>query len=267
LDKLVIALVASLLTHAAAAQAPRCEDCQSRRREQALEFLRQYDDPAQRQLLREDARARARKANQEFARQRNLDAEQFRRVVEAITDYDLATRVVHERCNADPACRRPTGFEGMWDRREQELLSVLGEDGLRAMHAAVRLELDKRFLRAFSARLPTHDPLTDAQLTALLTTLKALHDSTVKDFLASHQDFMPYGDCSTLMVLFLNTPPLEARMASARTYVQRAHSRSAVILDDEQLAEFDRMQEELLSDLRRFLVEQDAEKRAARVAL
>ena len=110
MSKLVV-LVACAAAWAAATStslaATPCDDCNAKMREQALEYLRKYDDPVQHEWLIREAREQERGSFEEFARRINLDTEQFGKLVEMLADQRLENRVTWERCHADMqrACR------------------------------------------------------------------------------------------------------------------------------------------------------------------
>jgi hypothetical protein len=243
------------------ARAQACDDCRIEQRHEALEFLARYDDPVSRGELRREAQARARRRNEELARQLPLDAEHFQRLVDMVADQDLELRVAWERCYADPACEEPPGIADYWPRHQQQLAGLLGEQGLRRMHQLTSLQLDRRFVEALAARTANYSSLTAAQASAVMAAVAQVRSAVQAEFIANGVDFMPYGECDALILVYANTPTIEGRVASARDYVHRLRDQIVTVLDDEQLGVFDRMQEELLSNLRSLLEREEARER------
>ncbi len=230
-----------------------CDYCNAQMREQALEYLRKYDDPVQREWLLPEAREQERGSLEEFARRINLDAEQFGRLLEMLANQRLENRVAWERCHADPACDVPPGIGDMFPRHEKERATILGAAGLKEYHLWTSVILERRFVRALGGRLSTYSPLSEAQSSALLAAVRQVRIAVKSEFKESGQKYSVYGDCGTLMLLYAVAPTLDEQVASGRAYVQRVHDQLATVLYEDQFPVFDQMQHELPSDMRQVL--------------
>ena len=225
-------------------------------REQALEYLRKYDDPVQRQWLHREAVAQERSSHAEFAKRINLDAEQFGKLIEMLANQRLENRFAWERCHAEPECSAPPGIGEMFPKHEKERASLLGEAGLKEYHLWISVVLERRFARALGDRLSTYSPLSEDQQSALMAAVKQVRIDVKSEFKAGGRKYSACGDCGTLMLLYELAPTVDEQVASGRTYVRRVRDQLATVLYEDQFAVFDQMQQELLSDMRQVLQEE-----------
>jgi hypothetical protein len=240
------------------------DDRKTRNRQQAAEFLTRYEDPSRRGELRAQALDRARKGFEEFAKKQSLDAGQLEKLVAVIADQELERRVAQARCMAEPGCDRPEGWSELVARQKQALIDLVGEDGFRELSDWGASQPDRRMADAFARRLPDSAAWSADHSAALASVLKDGRSAAMREMSSQGQHFKGFGNQEGMTVMYADElPTLEARLASANAYAQRMRGHAATVLSGEQLRLFDQMQEELLSDLARFLRRRDTGKREA----
>lgn len=235
----------------------------SRNQRMASEFLTRYDDPSRRGELRAQALDRTRKIFEEYAKQRNLDADQFDKLMAVLTDQELERRAAQARCQVRPDCDKPgDDYKELLARQKQTLVDMVGEDGFRELWAWGASQTDRRMADAFAKRLPDTVPWSSEQSAALASVLKDARSAAMREMSSQRQHFKGFGNQEGMSVMYADElPTLEARMASANAFAQRMRDHAATVLSGEQLKVFSQMQEEVLLDLARFLRRGDAEQR------
>lgn len=242
------------------------DDRKSRNQRQASEFLKRYDDPSRRGELRAQALDRTRQIFAEYAKQRNLDADQFDKLMAVLTDQELERRAAQARCQVRPDCDKPgDDYKELLARQKQTLIDMVGEDGFRELWAWGASQTDRRMADAFAKRLPDTVPWSSEQSAALASVLKEGRDAAMREMYSQRQHFKGFGNQEGVSVMYADElPTLEARLASANAFAQRMRDQAATVLSGEQLKVFNQMQEEVLLDLARFLRRLEPEQRETR---
>lgn len=246
-----------------AVAAPMGEGRKVEMRQRAEEFLKKYDDPEGRAVLRDEALRRTRMALKGFDKERDLDAATFEKLVQMSAEQELERRAMQSRCMADPQCDGPTiEYRELNARNQAAIAALIGEDGRKQMEDWARSMSERRAATSLAGRLPENAALTRSQSAALISALSTGREAAIQEFAANRQHMTGYGNVDGLTVLYSPDAPLvDDRVASARIYSQRMRDQAATVLRGEQLTTFNQMQDELLLDLQRHLRRQELDKR------
>jgi hypothetical protein len=232
-------------------------------RQRAGEFLKKYDDPEGRVVLRDEALRRTRMSLKGFDKEANLDAATFEKLVQMSAEQELERRAMQSRCMADTQCDGPTiEYRELNARNQAAIAALIGEDGRKQMENWARSMSERRAATSLAGRLPANAALTSSQSAALISALTTGREAAIQEYAANRQRMTGYGNVDGLMVLYSpEAPSVDERVASARIFSQRMRDQAATVLRGEQLMTFNQMQDELLLDLQRHLRRQELDKR------
>jgi hypothetical protein len=215
----------------------------------AKDFLRQYDDPAQRASLTKAARSGI---VSQYARLRDrlkLDAGTFGQLVDLIAEEQIEQQANYFRCLVNPACDNSNMPPPPDHSSDYQALLGAGY----AQYTAYRDALPEwQSVVQLRGRLSESDYLKDSDADRLLSALSAERERYVAEINQAGAKLHGWGN-GTGMVWYSSDGGTEEQLASATQYSERMRQRAASILTAEQLRAFVQLQEEMLANLANYL--------------
>jgi hypothetical protein len=216
----------------------------------ARDFLRQYDDPAQRTSLLKAARAGIESQYSRLKERLRLDPSTFGQFVDLIAEEQLEQQANYFRCLVVATC--DTSKVGPPRDRSSEYLALLGSDGY-SQYTAYRDVLPEwQSVVQLRGRLPEANYLKDSDADRLLSALAAERARYSAEAGQAGAKLRGWGN-GTGMVWYSGDGGAEEQLASAIQYSDRMRERAASILTAEQLRAFIQLQEEMLANLANYL--------------
>jgi hypothetical protein len=222
----------------------------ARNREQAEEFLRRYDNPQTRAKLLEDQVELHRSIYKPLRSELDIDAERFDRLIELFANRQLDRRVGIARCLTDTFCVRPELGDGT--QRRQAVVDLIGEENTVKLERYGRDQSRTGEFAKLQARLGPRLALSPQQLDELAS---ALYDERIRTGREIESHGHETGTIATsygIIVYARDTKTLDERMASAAASIDRMRDRAGTLLNGEQLAVFNQMQDDALLVFRPF---------------
>ena len=216
----------------------------------AKDWLRQYDDPAQRASLTKAARAGI---EAQYARLRDrlkLDANTFGQLVDLLAQEQLEQQSNYFRCLVDTAC----DTSSMRPPRDHsdEYLAMLGNDAFAQFNAYRQALPEWQSVMQLRGRLGEANYLKDGDAERLLGALSAERERYVAESGQAGAKLRGWGT-GTGMLWYSGDGGADEQLASAQQYSERMRQRAASILNSEQLRMFAQLQDELLANFANYL--------------
>lgn len=220
-----------------------------------VDFLRMYANPEGRRTLIEEAMVDQRNIRRGLAEELHLTEEHWQRVLEVFAEQQLESRAASLRCRADPTCRSLFTPEQR-AINEQALRDVIGGDKYDDYEAYVRTQYERQTVAALQRQLSGALSLPADRVEALIAALAEEREAALRDMTANGEQYSGIGVPSGFIYYSASAPTLEARMASGVQYSQRMRERAATVLNANQLATFNQLQDQLVATLRSHIARQ-----------
>ena len=216
----------------------------------AKDFLRQYDDMAQRAILVAKERTGT---EAQYARIRDrlkLDEATFNQLVTLLAEETLDQQANYFRCVVDPAC----DLSNLPDipNRSDELLALLGADKYSEFTSFRRGLAEWQSVVQLRGRLSEANYLNDRDAERFMNVVTEERERYLAETQQSGATSRGWGNGSG-MVWYLGDGPMEQQLASAAQYSDRMRKRAATVLSQEQLRTYVQLQDELLLSLATYL--------------
>jgi hypothetical protein len=216
----------------------------------AKDWLRQYDDPAQRASLTKAARTGI---EAQYARLRDrlkLDASTFDQLVDLLAQEQLEQQSNYFHCLVDPSC----DTSAMRPPRDHsdEYQAMLGPDAFAQFNAYRQAMPEWQAVVQLRGRLGESNYLRDADADRLLGALSAERERYVSESNQAGTKLRGWGTGNG-MVWYAGDGGADEQLASAQQYSERMRQRAAAILNAEQLRAFTQLQDELLANFANYL--------------
>lgn len=216
----------------------------------AKDWLRQYDDPAQRASLTKAAHAGI---EAQYARLRDrlkLDANTFGQLVDLLAQEQLEQQSNYFRCLVDTAC----DTSSMRPPRDHsdEYLAMLGNDAFAQFNAYRQALPEWQSVMQLRGRLGEANYLKDGDADRLMSALSAERERYVAESGQAGAKLRAWGTGAG-MVWYSGDGGVDEQLASAQQYSERVRQRAASILNAEQLRMFAQLQDELLANFANYL--------------
>jgi hypothetical protein len=216
----------------------------ARNRKEAEEFLRRYDNPETRAKLLEDQAEIHRGINSALRSELDIDAGRFDRLIKLLAEQQLDSRARMARCLTDRFCVRPDLGDGT--QRRQAVVDLIGEENTVKLEKYGRDRPQSGEFAKLQARFGPRLALSPPQLDELSI---ALHDEMIRTRREIESHGHETGTFATsygIIVYARDTKTLDERMTSAAASIDRMRDRAGTLLNGEQLAVFNQMQDDAL---------------------
>jgi hypothetical protein len=216
----------------------------------ARDFLRQYDDPAQRASLVRAARAGLASQYLRLKERLKLDDNLFAQLVDLMAEEQMDQQANYYRCLVNPRC--DTANMPQPRDRTSEYQALLGPEGY-AKFTGYRSALPEwQSVVQLRGRLPESNSLKDGDAERLLGALSAERERFVTESNQAGAKLRGWGNGAG-MLWYAGDGGVEEQLASATQYAERMRQSAASILNAEQLRAFVQIQEEMLASLATYL--------------
>lgn len=217
-------------------------------------LLARLDDPIQRTAQLDEARATARRQFARLKETLGLSDARFEQLVSTLAEQNVQMQENWARCAVTPGCDTKSG-SGIKppDDRTQELLALLGTDGMAAFTKYKDSIGERDSVAQFRGRLSDATFLPESQAEQLIA---ALADERQKYSDEANQSGVKVRGLGTNLGMIMypdGIGAVEVQLAEAEQYSARLRARAATLLTPSQLAAYVQMQEELLAQLALFL--------------
>jgi hypothetical protein len=216
----------------------------------AKDWLRQYEDPAQRTSLLKAARAGIESQYSRLRDRLKLDANTFSQLVELLTQEQLEQQSNYFKCAVDPAC--DTSNVHPPRDHSDEYLGILGPDAFAQFNSYRQAMPEWQAVVQLRGRLGEANYLKDGDAERLLSAMSAERESYVAESNQSGAKLRGWGT-GTGMLWYSGDGGVEEQLASATQYSDRVRQRAATVLNADQLRAFEQLQEELLANFANYL--------------
>lgn len=216
----------------------------------AKDFLRQYDNPAQRASLMNAARTGVESQYSRIKERLKLDAGTFGQLVDLLAEEQLEQQANYFRCLVDPDC--DTSKIGPARDHSNEFLALLGADGYAQLSAYRSAIPEWQSVVQLRGRLSESNSLNDSGAERLMSALTAERERYMAEASQAGAKTRGWGN-GTGMLWYSGDGGAEEQFASAMQYSERVRQRAAGILTAEQLRAFVQLQEEMLAGLASYL--------------
>jgi hypothetical protein len=216
----------------------------------AKDFLRQYDDPAQRVAQLRAARGGVEAQYTRFRDRFKLDAHAFEQLVDLMAEDQLEQQATYFRCVVDPACdlsHVPSPRD-----RSDELLALLGADDFSNFRKYQGTLTEWQSVVQLRSRLSEANYLRDSDAGRLMKILSDEREKYVSQAAQAGANVNGWGNGSGTL-WYSADGGLEEQMASAAQYAERMKGQAAAVLTAEQLRAYVQLQQEMLAGLEAYL--------------
>lgn len=216
----------------------------------AKDWLRQYDDPAQRASLTKAARTGI---EAQYARLRDrlkLDPNTFSQLVDLLAQEQLEQQSNYFRCLIDTSC--DTSAVRPPRDHSDEYQALLGNDAFAQFNSYRQAMPEWQSVVQLRGRLGESNYLKDADADRLLGALTAERERYVSESNQAGAKLRGWGTGNG-MVWYSGDGGIDEQLASAQQYSERMRQRAAAILSAEQLRAFTQLQDELLANFANYL--------------
>lgn len=221
----------------------------------ARDFLRQYDDLAQRGMLLTNARAGFESQYSALRGRLKVDAATFDQLVSLLAEESLEQQASYFRCISDPACNLASVTTPR--DRSDEFLALLGAEGY-AQFTSYRGSLPEwQSVVQLRGRLSESDYLRDVDAERLRTTLTEARERYAEEARQQGANLQGWGNGAGMLWYSGDGTP-QQQLASATQFSQNLRQRAATLLTAEQLRVFAQLQDELLASLGAYLQQAQA---------
>jgi hypothetical protein len=220
----------------------------------ARQFLARFDDSAQRNVLLDEARASVRRQYSRLKEQLKLSDSTFDQLVTLLAEQNLAGQERWARCTVDPGCDiRDASRLQPTDDRSQELLAVLGGEGLDTFNAYRDSIGERDAVAQFRGRLSDASYLPEAQAEQLIAALADERQRYSQEATQRGVRLTGWGTNLGMIMYPDGIGSIEQQLAEAALYSRRMQDRAASMLTPAQFAAYRQMQEELLAQMAAYL--------------
>lgn len=204
-------------------------------------ILAQLEDPAQRAAMVEERKNMYRTIYSDLGEYLHMDEAQFERFLDLKARQELALQEFGTRCYIENSCEAPANRELM-KAQKREMADQFGAETMEGYERYVRTSSDRRTVSELRGRLPDKFRLLDSQSDALVN---AFHEERQRIQNDSRQRGVQLSSFNN--VLYTPEPgtlPDDSTAQAAEEYNRRLRDRAATVLTPEQLAAFEKMQQE-----------------------
>jgi hypothetical protein len=219
----------------------------------ARQLLARHDDSVQRQVLLEETRSGVRRQFTRLKEQLKLSDAAYEQLVALVAEQNLQAQERWARCAVDPGCDPKKNPAKPLDDRSQELLALLGGEGLDTFNRFQSTLGERDAVAQFRGRLADSEFLPQSQAERLIAALADERERYSTEQTARGASLTALGTNLGMVWYPEDAPTIEARLAEATQYSQRLRARAATVLTPAQLAAYVQMQDELLAQLASFL--------------
>lgn len=219
----------------------------------AKDFLRQYDNPAQRSSLTKAARAGIESQYSRLREQLKLDDATFKQLVDLLTEEQVDGQANFFRCFVNPNCD-PSKLPPVRDHSD-EYLALLGAENAARLTAYRGSMQEWQSVVQLRGRLSEANNLRDSDAERLMKALTAERERYAAETGQAGAKLRGWGN-GTGMMWYSGDGGMEEQMASATQYSERMRQSAATVLNAEQMRAFIQLQEELLAGLASYLQSQ-----------
>jgi len=218
-----------------------------------VDFLAMYATPEGRRTLIDEALVDQRNGMRGLAEELGLTEEHWQRVLEVLAEQLVEARAAVMSCRADPACKSPLTPQQLADRK-QAVRDAIGEDKYDDYDRYMKSMNERRAVAELQRQLTGSLALPADRAEALIAALVDERETAVREMKDNGGQVAGIGVPNGFVYYDANAPTLEARMESAMQYSSRMRERAATVLNGNQSAAFNRMQDQLMATLRSYLV-------------
>jgi hypothetical protein len=219
----------------------------------ARQTLAKFADSAQRDILLEGARSSVRRQYSRLREQLGLGDTKFEQLVTLLAEQNLQGQETWARCAVDPDCNPSKPPKTPIDDRSQELLALLGAENMDEFTRYRETLGERDAVAQFRGRLADSQFLPQSQADQLIAALADERKRYADEAYARGARLSGWGTNLGMIMYPQDAGSIEAQLAEAAVYSQRMRDRAAALLTPAQLAEYVRMQEELLAQMASYL--------------
>ena len=209
--------------------------------------LAQLMDPVQRTGMIEERKSSYRTVYTGLAEHLRMDDAEFERFIEAVANQELNMQEAHLRCYIDKTC----GTRDVSDQIEagqRELIGLFGAEKVQAFKHFQHTMGERQFVSQLRGRLPDKLRLLDAQSESLID---ALNQESQRIRADSQQRGLQVSNFNNLVYTpDPGAPDAEKDWQAANEYNRMMRDRVATVLTPEQLAIYEKMQNDALQSFR-----------------
>lgn len=221
-------------------------------REYSAKYLKQYDDPREREQLLERAKAEQQYFVGRFPQIAGLSEQDTELLRTALAQVSMQHQVKVARCRLEPGCSRPleTDFPDGEELREQ-ISAVLGPQVARRYESFRSSLLDRATVTSFRARLDDGQMLSDADTERLVEALADERTQYIKEIEQRGGKVGTFNfDGVAFAVQVRADANVWADVDGATEFSERMRSRASKILSPGQLRVFAELQEDAIYRIR-----------------
>jgi hypothetical protein len=221
----------------------------------ARDFLRQYDDLTQRDMLVNSARKSLESQYAGLRDRLKLDPATFDRLVSLLAEESLEQQATYFRCLTDPAC---DSTKTPWTRgRGDELLALLGPEGHSEFTRYRDAIPEWQSVVQLRGRLSESNYLRDGDAERLRTALTEARERHAEETRLQGGNLSGWGNGTGMLWYTADGTP-QQQLASATQFSHAQRQRAAALLNAEQLRVFAQLQDEMLAGFAAYLQQAQA---------
>ena len=210
--------------------------------------LAQFEDPAQRAAMLEERKIMYRTMYPGLGEYLHMDEAQFERFIDLKVRHELAMQEVGTRCYIENNCETPGVDRGIWKAQKREMTDLFGAETMESYERYVRSTNERRTVSELRGRLPDKHRLLDTQSDALVTAIYEERQRIQRD---SQQRGMQLSSFNNVIYTPEPGTPADDKSAqAAEEYNRMLRDRASTVLTADQLATFERMQQEAMQQFR-----------------
>lgn len=221
-------------------------------RESSASYLKQYDDPREREQLLERAKAEQQYFVGRFPQIAGLSEQDTELLRTALAQVSMQHQVKVARCRLEPGCSRPLerDLPGGEELREQ-ISAVLGPQVARRYESFRSSLLDRATVTSFRARLDVGQMLSDADTERLVEALADERMQYMKEIEQGGGKARTFNMSGVVFAVQARADTSAgADVDGATQFSERMRSRASKILSPDQLRVFAEVQEDAIYRIR-----------------
>jgi hypothetical protein len=210
--------------------------------------LAQLEDPVQRAAMVEERKNMYRTMFSGLGDYLHMDDGQLERLFGLKAQHELALQEVGTRCYIENNCAGGGRDRGLMKAQKQEMVDQFGAQTMEAFELYQRTMSERRTVSDLRGRLPDKYRLLDSQSDALVGAFHEERQRVQRDMQQRGIEVSNFNN-----VIYAPTPgtPRDDKSAqAAEEYNRMLRDRAATVLTPEQLAAFEKMQQEALGHFR-----------------
>ncbi len=221
--------------------------------------LAQLSDPTMRAQILEEWKEGNLPNKPKYARYLGISESEAERLIETLADLEIAQQEAFSRCALQPACDFKAFGDAASATRQRALTDLLGVEKQQRYEEYTYSGVERHMVSAFLRdKLPAGSELSEAQEEQLITVLAderrrveaEIRQKGLQPFLS------PMGGVAFTFDGF-ESGNVSDRLKEAIDYNRRIHTRVEAMLTPQQLAAFEKMQEESIAGVRYSLRQQE----------